>query len=111
MNRTKILFFCAGAVLAALLVWWLSAGERTPAGESGKRSPLDVIMTRTSIRAYRDCPVGADTVELLLRAAMAAPSAVNRQRCPLRRWPPGHPWPWSSAATCRAIRGLPATGG
>ncbi len=79
MNRTKILFFCAGAVLAALLVWWLSAGERTPAGESGKRSPLDVIMTRTSIRAYRDCPVGADTVELLLRAAMAAPSAVNRQ--------------------------------
>ena len=79
MNRTKILFFCAGAVLAELLVWWLSAGERTPAGESGKRSPLDVIMTRTSIRAYRDCPVGADTVELLLRAAMAAPSAVNRQ--------------------------------
>ena len=76
MNRTKILFFCAGAVLAALLVWWLSAGERTPAGESGKRSPLDVIMTRTSIRAYRDCPVGADTVELLLRAAMAAPLAV-----------------------------------
>ena len=36
-------------------------------------------MTRTSIRAYRDCPVGADTVELLLRAAMAAPSAMNRQ--------------------------------
>ena len=79
MNRSKILFFCAGAVLAALLVWWPSAGERTPAGESGKLSPLDVIMTRTSIRAYRDCPVGADTVELLLRAAMAAPSAVNRQ--------------------------------
>ena len=46
MNRSKILFFCAGAVLAALLVWWLSAGERTPAGESGKLSPLDVIMTR-----------------------------------------------------------------
>ena len=79
MNRTKILFFCAGAVLAALLVWWLSAGERTPAGESGKRSPLEESTTRTSIRAYRDCPVGADTVELLLRAAMAAPSAVNRQ--------------------------------
>ena len=53
MNRSKILFFCAGAVLAALLVWWLSAGERTPAGESGKLSPLDVIMTRTSVRAYR----------------------------------------------------------
>lgn len=42
-------------------------------------SALDVIATRTSVRAYRDCPVGADTVELLLRAAMAAPSAMNRQ--------------------------------
>ena len=78
MNRTKILFFCAGAVLAALLVWWLSAGAHPGRGVR-QAEPLDVIMTRTSIRAYRDCPVGADTVELLLRAAMAAPSAVNRQ--------------------------------
>ena len=46
---------------------------------AGERSALDVIATRTSVRAYRDCPVGADTVELLLRAAMAAPSAMNRQ--------------------------------
>ena len=71
----------AGAVLAALLVWWLLAGLR-PAAETlsgGAQTPLGVILTRTSVRAYRDCPVGADTVELLLRAAMAAPTAVNRQ--------------------------------
>ena len=30
MNRTKILFFCAGAVLAALLVWWLSGRAPPP---------------------------------------------------------------------------------
>ena len=81
MNKSGILFFCAGAVLAALLVWWLFAGTRPAAGTAGTggKNALDVIMTRTSVRAYRDCPVGADTLELLLRAAMAAPSAVNRQ--------------------------------
>ena len=36
-------------------------------------------MTRTSIRAYTDQPIGADTVEILLRAGMAAPTAVNAQ--------------------------------
>ena len=84
------------ALLAALLTWWLAGDKQAAAGTSavgmpaagisaaglpaaGERSALDVIATRTSVRAYRDCPVGADTVELLLRAAMAAPSAMNRQ--------------------------------
>ena len=81
MNRSEILFFCAGAVLAALLVWWFFAGLRPAPGTAGAdgKGALDVIMTRTSVRAYQDRPVGADTVGLLLRAAMAAPSAVNRQ--------------------------------
>lgn len=37
------------------------------------------IFHRTSIRKYTDQPVEADKVELLLRAAMAAPSAGNQQ--------------------------------
>ncbi len=41
---------------------------------------LDNIMTRTSIRQYQPGrTVPADTVEILLKAAMAAPTAVNRQ--------------------------------
>lgn len=96
MKTSKTLFFLLGALLAALLTWWLAGGKQAAAGTSavgmpaagisaaglpaaGERSALDVIATRTSVRAYRDCPVGADTVELLLRAAMAAPSAMNRQ--------------------------------
>lgn len=43
------------------------------------RTVLDAIATRTSIRAYQPTPVGADTVEMVLRAAMAAPTARNRQ--------------------------------
>ena len=40
---------------------------------------LDNLMTRTSIRAFTDEPVSDETVELLLRAGMAAPTAVNKQ--------------------------------
>ena len=40
---------------------------------------LDAIMGRRSIRAFTDEDVPNDTVELLLRAAMAAPSACNQQ--------------------------------
>ncbi|MFC1935831.1 nitroreductase family protein [Chloroflexota bacterium] len=37
------------------------------------------IMGRRSVRRYRDIPVDRDTIEVLLRAGMAAPSASNRQ--------------------------------
>ena len=40
---------------------------------------LQLIMTRTSIRAFLDRPVPDETVEQLLKAAMAAPSAKNSQ--------------------------------
>ena len=40
---------------------------------------IQAIMTRTSIRAFLDKPVSDDTIELLLKAAMAAPSAKNSQ--------------------------------
>lgn len=40
---------------------------------------IDNIMTRTSIRAYQDRDVEDAKVETLLRAAMAAPSAGNKQ--------------------------------
>lgn len=45
-----------------------------------KRNPaIENIMTRTSVRQYQERPVSGDTVEILLRAGMAAPTAVNKQ--------------------------------
>lgn len=146
MKTSKTLFFLLGALLAALLTWWLAGDKQAAAGTSavgmpaagisaaglpaaGERSALDVIATRTSVRSYRDCPVGADTVELLLRAAMAAPSAMNRQpwvfvvvddkallqnsptHCNTPRWRHRRRWQSSSARISPAIRALPATGG
>lgn len=40
---------------------------------------MDLILKRRSIRKYTDAPVSAEQVEILLRAAMAAPSANNKQ--------------------------------
>ena len=40
---------------------------------------IDTIFRRRSIRRYQDKPVERDKLELLLRAAMAAPSACNSQ--------------------------------
>ena len=40
---------------------------------------IENIMTRTSIRQFTDQTISADTIETLLRAGMAAPTAVNKQ--------------------------------
>ena len=46
---------------------------------SGNNSAIDNIMSRTSVRTYTSQAVSDDAVETLLRAAMAAPTAVNSQ--------------------------------
>lgn len=70
----KVFFsFIVAMVLVLVLC---SAGPRE---STNGKVVLDAIATRTSIRSYTSASVGADTVELLLRAAMAAPSALNRQ--------------------------------
>ena len=40
---------------------------------------LDVIMTRTSVRQYTDQAISEGTIDTLLRAGMAAPTAGNKQ--------------------------------
>ena len=40
---------------------------------------INNIMTRTSIRSFTNEPIGADTLTTLVKAGMAAPTAVNRQ--------------------------------
>lgn len=40
---------------------------------------MNAIFTRTSVRSYEERPVEDEKIEKILRAAMAAPSAVNQQ--------------------------------
>ncbi len=50
-----------------------------PASSTDGQAIVENIMTRTSIRQYTDQAISADTIETLLRAGMAAPTAVNKQ--------------------------------
>lgn len=45
----------------------------------GKNAAIENIMTRTSIRKYQNKAVEASKIDTLIRAAMAAPTAVNKQ--------------------------------
>lgn len=43
------------------------------------QSAIENIMTRTSIRQYKNQPVEDEKIDIMLKAAMAAPTAVNLQ--------------------------------
>jgi len=66
------------ALFAAVTACTTSGTDATHADSTN--AAIDNIMTRTSVRQYHpDRTIGADTIETLLRAAMSAPSAVNKQ--------------------------------
>ncbi len=81
----------------------------------------DPVLSRRSIRKYTGDPVDDETVERLLRAAMAAPSAGNQQpwqfvvlrdRATLRAIPEFHPYArmLPTAPVAILVCGDPATG-
>lgn len=78
----KIQHFIAMVVLMASL----ASSQQTMAQNNKRQNVigmeeivLDNILARTSIRSYQDRPVEQDKIEKLLRAGMAAPSAVDRR--------------------------------
>lgn len=64
-------------VLAAMAVVMLTGCCNEP--QNAAPSALDVIMTRTSIRSFTGQAVTAEQLETILKAGMAAPSAMNAQ--------------------------------
>ena len=60
------------ALLSAVILCGCASRESAP-------SALDVIMARTSIRSFTGDPVSKEQLETILKAGMAAPSAMNVQ--------------------------------
>jgi hypothetical protein len=60
--------------------------------------PLDYIFKRRSIRKYLDKDVEKDNLVLLLKAAMAAPTAANKQ-------------PWEFIVVYTLLLNIPNNGG
>ena len=71
MKKIVFLTLIAAAMLAT------SCNNKTQ--ESAAPSALDVIMSRTSIRSFTGDPVSKDQLETILKAGMAAPTAMNKQ--------------------------------
>ena len=69
----------AMALLAAAVMTGCNGNSQTTNDADNKNAAIETIMTRTSIRSFTDQPVANETVETLLRAGMAAPTAVNAQ--------------------------------
>ncbi len=69
----------AAAVVALSVRLAMQNGSGETAGADNADAVYNNIMTRSSVRSYQDKPVENDKIEKLLRAGMAAPTAVNRQ--------------------------------
>lgn len=81
-NKGKSLKVMAFSLIVAAFMTGCNCNNpdsNTSVNNEVKDNAIETIMTRTSIRSFTDRAVSADTVEMLLRAGMAAPTAVNLQ--------------------------------
>ena len=74
ITMKKIVLFVAAAA-ALTLLGCKNREEAAPA----EPTALEVIMSRTSIRNFTGEPVSREQLETILKAGMAAPSAMNVQ--------------------------------
>lgn len=78
----KKLFLAMTTVLLTLGSCSTQPGEQqetaAKTADNGQAA-IENIMTRTSIRQYKDQPVEQEKIDIMLKAAMAAPTAVNLQ--------------------------------
>lgn len=78
MKTSSVVIIVLAIAVVALCVRVIFFSDGGKADEPVSTT-IDDIMSRTSIRAYQDTPVDEQTVEILLKAAMAAPTARNDQ--------------------------------
>ncbi len=67
------------AAAAAVMAVSCSHSEQCCQNDNTAGIVLDNIMTRTSVRQFTDRQIAPDTLENIVRAGMAAPSAMNLQ--------------------------------
>ena len=78
-NISQILNLLLAAALVILSVKILFQDKNNNSNNDKTADAMEVIMTRTSVRSYTDKKVEPDKIESMLRAAMAAPTAGNKQ--------------------------------
>lgn len=79
MKRQHLIAAIFAASMTAAVTSCNSSCDAGGAATSQKDAALANIMTRTSVRDYTDTPIPDATIDTLLRAGMAAPTAGNKQ--------------------------------
>lgn len=79
--NVKSLFAAGISALTLMAISSCAQQNQQPAESAGNTAQVvvDNIMTRTSVRQFTGQAVGRDTLETLVKAGMAAPTAVNAQ--------------------------------
>ena len=78
-TKSIVLNVVLAIAVVVLGVRLVSGAEDAGESQTQEQAVLDNIATRTSIRDYEARPVEKEKVEKMLRAAMAAPTAMNKQ--------------------------------
>lgn len=79
-NPIYIIILLAIALVVVSYKWVTGSNEgANETSGTATNVALENIMTRTSVRAYTEREVTKEQVDTLLRAAMAAPTAANKQ--------------------------------
>lgn len=74
-----LLFAMATCMLGSLAACDNKEQAEQTSATDATAAVIENIMTRTSIRQFTDQPVSKDTLDLIVKAGMAAPSAMNAQ--------------------------------
>lgn len=78
-NSRYLIILLALGLLFVTYKWISSSSESSTETVMTDNPTITDIMTRTSVRAYSDKAVSREQMDTLLRAAMAAPTAANKQ--------------------------------
>ncbi len=80
MKNSSYLIILLALGLVFVTYKWVSGNNQSqPEAGPAANAAYENIMTRTSVRTYSQAPVSTEAVDSLLRAAMAAPTAGNKQ--------------------------------
>lgn len=78
MNANTIFKLLPTVILSVIIMGGCKNMEKNE-DTKGQSGAIENIMARKSVRSYTSKPVEKEKVEIMLKAAMAAPTAVNKQ--------------------------------
>lgn len=76
--KSRLLILVMACTLVYMSIRWVKASDVKTENKE-MNAAYENLMTRTSVRAYTDETIDKPTIEKLVRAGMAAPTAMNRQ--------------------------------